>query len=1247
MDQIALFKSTGAGVRDFESGSLDGWFEYGDWSGGAVLEKSVVVTDTLSTLGAPDNRVMLVNYTAAGWGVGVGADLLPAQDWTPYDGLRFWFRGQGSGTVFKIILTDNGGERLATKFTDTSDGWRELSFPWQVFYHDPDWQPDGAPNDGLTLTEVSALAFAPAAPSSGSFAMDQIALFAYTAGPTPLKVQFSAPEYTVVEGGTASIEVQLSRTDAVTVTVDYATQDGSAQAGVDYDVVTGTLVFPPDTLTQTFTVTTLDNAIEDGERTVRLMLSNPAGMELGARQQATLIIKDNETADLCRRLMTPVDDFESGELPQGQHGTIGIGFVTWSDGSPVAISPVTIAEGDPLARPGQVGDNGVLKFDATIGSWGGFSHLFMNEAGDTWVSQDWSRYAGVGFWLYGEGDGTGLFFEIKDNRTGSDTRDDAEIWTYPFTDDVAGWRYIEIPFSAFTRKEIGNGAPNDGFGRTEVHGWAFGSLTTGGAQTLYLDDVALIERVNVVDDFESGLPSGQDADGNGVGFVTWGDTWNGTSVTLANPLVAADNALALPCQTGSNSLLQVDANVISWGGLSHAFENAAVDTWVTQDWSSYEGVSFWFHGNGNGVQYFFDIADNRNPGSTRDDAERYSYSFTDDVAGWRYIKIPFSSFTRKDIGNGAPNDGLSLTEVHGWALGSLATGGPVTYYVDYIMLYGDARKPALTVAFAEPEVNVVEGQTAVLTVTLNYTSTEAVTVSYTTAESNGTANRDFTPVTGTLTIPAGELTATFDFPTLDDAKAEGYERVAVVLSNAQGAELGFQRRTVVGIEDNDPVDPDLLDDFEGFHPFSQINGPLQLQSVEVSQADALAWPGQGAYEHILAIAADDAGSFVRTYPVAQDWSAQKGLSFWFYGTGSGKTITVQLLDNKTSPTGNVAPENWVLAWSQEFNEAAGTVPDPNVWTHELGDGALNGIVGWGNSELQYYTDRPENAAMDGEGNLRIRLEQVDPETTDLVCHYGPCEYTSARLITANKIEFAYGRIEARIKVPSGAGLWPAFWMLGTNIDEVGWPQSGEIDIMEYVGRVPNEIFGTIHGPGYSGGNGFGNPYDLGEPVANDYHTFAIEWAPDTIRWYVDGILYHEAAPEDVAPNAWVFNHPFYLILNLAIGGNFGGKVDPELTFPRDMLVDYVRVYQAADTAERFEASFTDDFEGWRRVWLPFHAFTRSADQPAQAPNDGLTLSEVWGYGFKVSGGGSWYLDQVRFFTPLETWLPMIFKNARP
>jgi beta-glucanase (GH16 family) len=249
-----------------------------------------------------------------------------------------------------------------------------------------------------------------------------------------------------------------------------------------------------------------------------------------------------------------------------------------------------------------------------------------------------------------------------------------------------------------------------------------------------------------------------------------------------------------------------------------------------------------------------------------------------------------------------------------------------------------------------------------------------------------------------------------------------------------------------------------------------------------------------------------------------------------------------------------------LVWSDEFDEPAGTPPDPTHWGYERGDGTGQGIPGWGNNELEFYTDRPDNAATDGKSNLVITARVA---AAKLDCYYGPCKYTSARLLTRGKFELTYGRVEARIKVPAGHGLWTAFWMLGTNIATVGWPAAGEIDIMENVGRRPNTLYGTLHGPGYSGSSGYGKTIDLPAPLAEDFHVVAIEWKKDAIVWTVDGAPFHAAGPADVAPNDWAYNHAFFLLLNLAVGGNLGGPVSPDTVFPASMLVDYVRVYEAA------------------------------------------------------------------------------------
>lgn len=241
---------------------------------------------------------------------------------------------------------------------------------------------------------------------------------------------------------------------------------------------------------------------------------------------------------------------------------------------------------------------------------------------------------------------------------------------------------------------------------------------------------------------------------------------------------------------------------------------------------------------------------------------------------------------------------------------------------------------------------------------------------------------------------------------------------------------------------------------------------------------------------------------------------------------------------------------WRLRWSDEFDGPAGAPADPLAWTHQLGDGSADGIPGWGNQELQHYTADLENASLDGRGNLVITARRL------------PDAYSSARLVTKGALAFTHGRIEARVRVPRGAGLWPAFWALGASIDRVGWPACGEIDIMEYVAREPRRIYGAVHGPGYAGDEGFVGTLELPSDVADDYHVYAVEWEPGLIVWCFDGKPYHRATPQDVAPNAWVFEQPFFLLLNLAVGGTFGGEVAAATTFPQSVRVDYVRVFEA-------------------------------------------------------------------------------------
>ena len=239
-------------------------------------------------------------------------------------------------------------------------------------------------------------------------------------------------------------------------------------------------------------------------------------------------------------------------------------------------------------------------------------------------------------------------------------------------------------------------------------------------------------------------------------------------------------------------------------------------------------------------------------------------------------------------------------------------------------------------------------------------------------------------------------------------------------------------------------------------------------------------------------------------------------------------------------------------WGDDFSGAAGSAVDASKWTHETGGGGI------GYSELEYYTGGTDNAALDGNGHLVITAKK---DTGGHSCWYGTCQYTSAKFTSASTFTQKYGRFEARIKIPRGQGMWPAFWMLGNNIGSVGWPASGEIDVMENIGKEPGTVHGSLHGPGYSGSNPLTGSYTLpnGAAFADDYHTFTADWAPDSITFYVDGVQYEKHVPADTNGNAWVYDHPFYLILNLAVGGSWPGSPDASTSFPQQMLVDYVHV----------------------------------------------------------------------------------------
>jgi len=246
---------------------------------------------------------------------------------------------------------------------------------------------------------------------------------------------------------------------------------------------------------------------------------------------------------------------------------------------------------------------------------------------------------------------------------------------------------------------------------------------------------------------------------------------------------------------------------------------------------------------------------------------------------------------------------------------------------------------------------------------------------------------------------------------------------------------------------------------------------------------------------------------------------------------------------------STGPEEVVLLWQDDFDGPPGQLPDPAKWRFDVG-------TDWGNAQLEYDTDRRENVSLDGEGNLVITAREEQ---------YEGSAYTSGRINTRGKYARARGRFEARIRLPVGRGIWPAFWLLGDDHATVGWPACGEIDIMEYRGQEPQVVHGSLHGPGYSGARAITARFVLpGDGFDAGFHTFAIEWDESGIAWFVDGQVYQRRTAADLPSGArWVFDHPFFIILNVAVGGNYVGAPDASTQFPQTMLVDWVRVYGVA------------------------------------------------------------------------------------
>ena len=260
----------------------------------------------------------------------------------------------------------------------------------------------------------------------------------------------------------------------------------------------------------------------------------------------------------------------------------------------------------------------------------------------------------------------------------------------------------------------------------------------------------------------------------------------------------------------------------------------------------------------------------------------------------------------------------------------------------------------------------------------------------------------------------------------------------------------------------------------------------------------------------------------------------------------------------TGSTQPSTPLEWAQIWSDEFDGPAGSAVDATKWTNDVGDGCAQRLCGYGNNELEYYSTDPSNISLNGQGQLVIVGKTAD----GLTCYYGACRYTSAKITTKGKLIVSpAGKVEARIKLPAGQGLWPAFWMLGSTCPETPWPACGEIDIMENKGSQPTTTSSALHGPGYSGATPFAHSQTFVSGTTSDYHIYTVEWDSTYVAWLVDGVLHYSVAISDlVAYGPSVLDKTFIVILNLAIGGHFDGDPLSDSIFPATMMVDYVRVF---------------------------------------------------------------------------------------
>ncbi|HEU5332920.1 MAG TPA: carbohydrate binding domain-containing protein [Actinocrinis sp.] len=600
-------------------------------------------------------------------------------------------------------------------------------------------------------------------------------------------VTTSADTTSLQQGTSVDLPVALNMASTSPVTVDYATADGSAVAGTDYTAAAGTLTFAPGQTTQSIHLTALPNPLNAPTKSFTVSLANPtpSGTGVGPRTTTTVSILNNNPVPTDGAVAT-VDDFE-GTLPITT-GNPGI----FTFGSDAASNPALSQVAAP-DRPGAASGNQAMQVAYTISGWGGFSH-------DLATAQDWSAYDGFSFWVKGTGSGQKVEFEVK---SGGADGEHAELWQSFFTDDVNGWKQVQIGFANLKKRADyqPSGAPNSGvIDLTSMWGYAV-NLPGSSTNTLVFDQVQIYQSLRVLQDFEGANPI---TDTNGAlantGVFSWGGDTNSTpSLSIAQ--------LDRSGVTGNHALKATWTSDTSYGGISYDLATTA-----PQDWSPYAGIEFWFYGHnpsndavpGSGAKYEFEV---KMGGADGEHAELWQTFFTDDWQGWHLIQVPFASLVhRSDFQpSGAPaNTSIDLTAMRGFALTEPAGSSNGEFDVDQFAVYGiNTGTLGAHVTTSQPVYAVDNGATATVGVQLTTDGAKpldhAVTVAYALGGGTGVAGTDYTDASGTVTFAGGSASGSvqaFTVQTLPNGTPAEAKTIPIQLT-ATGADVTADKPVVV------------------------------------------------------------------------------------------------------------------------------------------------------------------------------------------------------------------------------------------------------------------------------------------------------------------------------------------------------------------------------------------------------------------------------------------------------------------